>query len=190
MKKSSQSGQILKQSLVSKSSPLKPGKQNDKLNFNGTQSEDDTKSFIISLLKNTEIVEECLKGKNLKKIIQESGAVEEYLSEKVENAEQPVSKMADSLMEDHKFFDNITTNLASNTLFVNEVASKLSSLILENEEIKQAMFDSFSLQFQQEIDSLKSNCANLQAKNYELKLEVERGEQYSRRNYSFSWDQL
>ena len=90
--------------------------------------------------------------------------------------------MADSLMEDDKFFDDITTNLASNTLFVNEVASKLSSLSLENEEIKQAMFDSFSLQFQQEIDSLKSKCANLQAKNYELKLEVERGEQYSRRN--------
>ena len=61
---------------MSKSSPLKPGKQNDKLNFNGNQSKDDTKSSIICLLKDTEIVEECLKGKNLKKITQESGVVE------------------------------------------------------------------------------------------------------------------
>ena len=41
------------------------------------------------------------------------------------------------------------------------------------------------MQFQQEIDSLKSQCANLPAKNYELKLEVENGKEYSRRNSLF-----
>ena len=74
----------------------------------------------------------------MKKIVQESRAVEEHLSEKVKNPE-PVTKMAYSLMEDKSILNNNATNLTCNTLFVIEVASKLSSLILENEEIKQAV---------------------------------------------------
>jgi len=41
--------------------------------------------------------------------------VEEYLTDTLKSPEQTLGKATDSLIEDDKFFDNIATNLASNT---------------------------------------------------------------------------
>ena len=73
-------------------------------------------------------------------------------------------------------------NLKSDEKWLELVSSKVCEYIIQNESFCQIVCDSLSLQFQNQLEKLKNEAAELKNCNKQLEDKLEEQEQYSRRN--------